>query len=532
MPKRVAVVGAGPSGLAALKELLDEGHQPTCFEQAAGLGGVFRFDEDAGVLYDSCRLTSSGLLTAFSDFPVPGDRIEQLTTGEYVDYLERYCEAFGLDRHIRFGTTVESVTPCHGGGWRVRAADADGRPSDERFDAVAVCSGLHQHRHCPHFPGEETFSGQILHSADYRRPHQFAGKRVLIVGAGESGADIVAEVADHAAETMLSLRRGVAVLPRKVRGHPNDHFTCRIGNSAAHWVFQTRNPEDNGKRKVYRTVFFPFALLDKCLEGLAGLVDRLRAFRPLLSVGRLGRGALTETRTSLRTRRLIKQLVEESGGTPHEQFGTKSDDFVKAMAAGRCRRSGPIARFEGRRVVFEDGSQFEPDVVILCTGFEVEVPFLHEQQAQASRYLHTFVPSIGASLAFIGFVRPAFGAIPPIAELQARWFALLVSGKAELPSDADMQASIEQLAAFRRSYFRAVRGRLDYLVDFTSICDQLAAMVGCKPTREAIRRESLRFRVRFYAGPFVAAQYRLLGTARQARDREACNHLPAGRPSS
>jgi len=203
--KRVAVIGAGPSGLVAVKELLDEGHHPTCFERANGLGGVFRFGENDGVVWESCRLTSSGLLTAFSDFPDPSGRTGHLTIGEYVEYLTAYAESFGITPHLRFGTSVESVAPHPSAGWKVRTRDAGGVREDQ-YDAVAICSGLHQHPHIPRFPGGETFTGSFLHGAHYRRPAQVEGKKVLVVGAGESGADVVAEVARNAAETVLSLR--------------------------------------------------------------------------------------------------------------------------------------------------------------------------------------------------------------------------------------------------------------------------------------------------------------------------------------
>jgi dimethylaniline monooxygenase (N-oxide forming) len=103
--RRVAVIGAGPSGLTAVKELLEEGHQPICFEKAASLGGVFRFGEDDGVVWESCRLTSSGLLTAFSDFPVTPEFSGHMTARQYVDYLTRYCAAFDVTRHIASART-------------------------------------------------------------------------------------------------------------------------------------------------------------------------------------------------------------------------------------------------------------------------------------------------------------------------------------------------------------------------------------------------------------------------------------------
>ena len=502
MAKRIAVVGAGPSGLVTVKELVEEGHQPTCFERAAGLGGVFRFGERDGVVWESCRLTSSPLLTSFSDFPAPADRVMHLRVGEYVDYLDRYCDAFDLRRHIRFETTVEAVTRNPGGDWTVRTHDVSGT-REARFDAVAICSGLHQHPHLPRFPGQETYTGAVLHGAQYRRPSQVASKRVLVVGAGESGADVTAEVAANAAETVLSLRRGVAVQSRVQLGKPKDLQISRLMNSTAHWVFQTRNPADDYKRRVYRWTFLPFLFVDKGLQQLSRF---LFDFLPLL------RGPdLAGIRANLRTRRLSLQLLRESGGTFNEQFGTKDDDFVRAIATGRCRRAPGIGRFDGPRVVFDDDSSFMPELVIFCTGFDTRMPFLDETLATAPRFLHTFHPQIGPSLSFIGFLRPAFGAIPPLAELQARWFALVQSGRAVLPSPGEMQQSIHDWTHFRAHFFLAVKGRLDHLVEHTLFCDELADRIGCKPTWRDIRRESRRFQRKFMVGPFVPAQYRLVG---------------------
>ena len=385
MAKRVAVIGAGPSGLATVKELLAEGHHATCFERANGLGGVFRFGESDGVVWESCRLTSSGLLTVFSDFPDPAGKVGHLTVGEYVEYLTAYATAFGLTPHLQFGATVESVTPHPSGGWLVRARDASG-PREEVFDAVAVCSGLHQHPRVPHFPGVESFPGTVLHGAHYRRPAQVRGKKVLVVGAGESGADVVAEVAKNAAETVLSLRRGVAVQPRNAFGVPRDYLTSRLLNSTSPWVFQTRHPDDEPKRRLYKMTFVPLVVLDKILQLLYRFFWE---YLPLLAAREAG-----EVKTNLRTRALTMELLAESGGTANEQFGTKSDEFVRAMARGQCRRVAGIAHFDGGRVTFDDGSTFEPDLVLLCTGFETRVPFLDPALASAPRYLHVFNPAV------------------------------------------------------------------------------------------------------------------------------------------
>jgi len=500
--KRVAVIGAGPSGLATVKELLAEGHRPTCFERAADLGGVFRYQDEDGVVWRSCRLTSSGLLTAFSDFPVSDAQAGHMPIADYVEYLRAYCAAFGVTPHLRFGTRVDAVLRHPDHGWTVRTIDANGA-HDERFDAVAVCTGLHQHPRVPRFPGQESFAGASIHGARYRGPGQVVGKKVLIVGAGESGADIVAEVAEHAAELVLSLRRGVAVQKRITYGRPGDYRTSRLSQSAAHWVAYTRNPKDDWKRNLYRIVFFPLVLLDKVLQ----IVHRAGwEYLPLF----WSRHA-SEIRANLATRRLTKRLLAESGGALTEQFGTKSDDFVRALARGRGRRAPAIARFDGPRVLFEDGSHFDPDLIIWCTGFEARIPMLEPSLADAPRYLHTFNPDVGASLGFIGFLRPAFGAIPPLAELQARWFALLQSGRRTLPPAREMRGAIASWNDFRAHVFRPVPPRLEHLVDHTWFADALAAEVGCKPSRRALAGESRTFRRKFFAAPFVAAQYRLVG---------------------
>lgn len=524
MPKRIAIVGAGPSGLVTAKELLAEGHSVVCFEKAAGMGGVFRFGETDGVVWESCRLTSSALLTAFSDFPMADAGSGHPPVGQYVEYLTRYAEAFDLLRHIRFGTAVEAATQDHdsGGRWTVRFRDAHG-VREETFDAIALCSGLHQHPHSPRFPGQDSFPGDVIHGAQYRRPSQVAGRRVLIVGAGESGADVTAEVAANARETVLSLRRGVAVVPRAMFGKPKDYQTSRLLNSPAHWIFQTRNPVDDGKRRAYRWTFLPFLFIDKALQ----LTYRyLWEYLPLVATPSLAR-----IRRNLATRRLTNQLLAESGGTVNEQFGTKTDDFVHALAEGRCRRAPGIERFEGARVIFQDGSEFRPDLVILCTGFETRMPYLDPAIADAPRFLHTFHPEVGSSLGFIGFLRPAFGAIPPLAELQARWFAQIQSGRLELPPIGEMRQSIDRSTQFRRQFFRAVRGRLDHLVEFTPFCDELASRIGCKPTWRDLKAESRAFRKRFVAGPFVAAQYRLVGPhAKPDLARNLIEALPVMHP--
>ncbi len=377
-----------------------------------------------------------------------------MRVGEYVDYLAAYCEEFRLNPHLRFSTTVESIVRGPEAGWIVRTRDAHGT-RDEHFDSVAICSGLNQRPVVPRFPGQETFPGEIIHGSRYRRPAQIKGKRVLVVGGGESGADIIAESAAHAAESVLSLRRGVGVLPRSSFGKPNDFQTSRLHNSPAHWIYQTRNPSDDPKRKTYRRIFLPFLFIDKGLQLFVRLFWRLP---PLFRTPNLH-----AIRTNFRARTLRRELLSMSGGTVNEQFGTKSDDFLRCLAEGRCRLAPELERIEASRVIFQDGSTYTPDVIIFCTGFETHVPILDNALTSAPRFLGTFNPAAGFSLGFIGFLRPAFGALPPLAELQARWFALVQSGRLPVPSETEMTQSIERWRNSRAHIFRAVRGLYAFL---------------------------------------------------------------------
>jgi dimethylaniline monooxygenase (N-oxide forming) len=527
--KRIAVIGAGPSGLVTVKELLDEGHIPVCFERAPDLGGVFRYDERDGVIWRSCRLTSSGVLTAFSDFPVTSTEREHMLAGEYAGYLGRYADAFGLRRYLKFRATVDAVTRTGLGDWIVRISINGGPAIEERFDAVAVCCGLNQTPHVPPVAGRDTFTGLILHGSQYRDAGMTAGRRVLVVGGGESSADIVAEVSPAAAETVLSLRRGVAVVPRRRFGVPYDFTLARLNHSPASWIAQTRHPEDEWKRHIYRALTLPLLPIEWIARAWTAVADgRAPLLRPRL-FGDGGDRAAVAAR--LATRQTVRALLAESGGTVLEQFGTKSEGFAEALANDRCRRAGSLARFIGPLAVFDDGSTFEPDIVVFCTGFENRMPFLDPTCRAAARYLHTFDPAIGGSLAFIGMARPAHGALPPVAELQARWFALIQSGRRLLPSAADMAADTARLIDDRRRHFRAVTGRLEHLVDYTAFCDRLAEEVGCKPTRADLRAETIGLRLRFFASAFVAAQYRLVGPhAKPALARQVIASLPVTHP--
>lgn len=487
MNQRVAVIGAGPSGLVCLKELLAEGHAATAFEASDALGGVFRSRRAGGRSYASMRLTSSNYVTAYSDFPPTESEPCHWRHDQYLAYLDRYATRFDLHRHIRFSTRIARIEP-HKRGWRVTSLGPSGERVED-YDAVAVCSGVVQHAHIPDCPGLNTFGGAVVHSADYHDAAPFAGKRVVIVGGGETAVDLANEISMVAERCHVSLRDGQWIVPRKVRGAPNDFHTSRMLHG----------------------------LPRPMLNGLS----RLRA-AALLGASRLPIvGRLVSPATALRAR-----LLHEAGRGCFAQFAVKSEAMIRPLLEGRCVRHGAIERFEPGAVVYRSGERAEVDVVVFCTGYRQSFDFLGDLTIDYGRlYRRCFTPEHAERLAFIGFARPAIGAIPPIAEMQSRWLALLLSGRRQLPGREAMRAAGAAELAARRAQFGDLADRLQALVDYAPYQDTLAAEVGCRPDLYAIARAEPRLAWKLFAGPYIGAQFRLGGphadpaTARATLDR-------------
>ncbi|MFM8890779.1 MAG: flavin-containing monooxygenase [Planctomycetia bacterium] len=224
-PPSWCVIGAGPSGLTALKNLLAVGIGAECLEREDGIGGNWRFGSASSRVFASTRLISSKSLTGFTDFPMPREWPAYPDHARCLEYLAAYARRFALTPHVRTSCPVRRVEPAAEGGWLVHAEG----PGPRRYDGVIVASG---HNHQPRFPEiPGLFSGTLLHAADYKSPTHpchVAGSRVLVIGGGNSACDIAVDVAGHAATTVLSLRRGYHGGPRYIRGRPADLRAARL----------------------------------------------------------------------------------------------------------------------------------------------------------------------------------------------------------------------------------------------------------------------------------------------------------------
>jgi dimethylaniline monooxygenase (N-oxide forming) len=424
---RVAVIGAGACGIAAAKALADAGLPFQCFETSDRVGGnwVFKNKNGQSSAYRSLHINTSRERMQFRDFPMPADYPDYPRHDLIARYFESYAEAFGLQRHIRFETSVERAEPRARGGFRLTLS----RGPAEEFDALVVANGHHWDPAWPDpsIPGE--FSGLELHSHAYidpDEPHALRGKRVLVVGMGNSAMDIACELGHPgvAEQVFLSARRGAWVLPKYAFGKPIDQN--RILPS-----------------------FLPLSVK----RALSELWYRLAVGRP------------------------------EDFGLPKPEHHidqahpTISPDLLTRLGSGDIIAKPALVRRDGPRVHFSDGSAAEVDAIIYATGYKVSFPFLAPRVAAPKDndlplFLRIF-PFERQDLCFIGLAQP-IGAVMPLAEAQAKLVAEMLSGGYELPSSAERRDRTARHRAEMFAHYVPSR-RHTMQLDFDQYMTELAA---------------------------------------------------------
>mmetsp|Transcript_41803 Transcript_41803/g.99158 ORF Transcript_41803/g.99158 Transcript_41803/m.99158 type:complete len:575 (+) Transcript_41803:83-1807(+) len=484
--KFVAVVGCGPAGLAAVKELKQAGFYPVAFDKHARIGGVWAWG------WDSLVMTSSSVHTAFSDFPPEGN-LRMWTRDEYWHYLEKYCTAFDLWEHIHTNTKVlkawREPPICEGTSnlWQVVVEGPLGKTT-WGCCALVIATGVNQVPTYPVYPGFETFTGKVLHTRDYRSDMDFTGKRAVLVGMGESGSDISYDAARQCAETFISIRKTAGwVVPRLRNSTPADIVTNRIlwglPRRAGPWLSRAMATGDSvlDRDEVIKEMGkYNFAVLEK-------------------GSNRLG---------------------------VYGTFGTKNTSFLKAMVKCGAKLKPEIIRLgPGKSVHFADSTVTEADVLLFNTGFRYDFSFIQPsaddvelkqalEDAKDVRNLWKKVlhPAVGASLCFVGFARPAFGSQPPMAEMQARLCAFaLGSNGAGLPPRDVMELQIELDRDRIQRQFGAEQ-RVRSLDDYVLYLNDVASIIGCHPgSIWWLALSSPRLAWNVMAGPHIVAQFRLRG---------------------
>ncbi|PVH94896.1 FAD/NAD(P)-binding domain-containing protein [Periconia macrospinosa] len=459
--KRVIVVGAGPCGLPALKEMLAGGHDATTFERASSLGGVFA----SSAMYHDLHLTLSNWAMAFSDFP--NKDLQCYPTGEeYLQYLKDYTSHFDLERHIKYNTEVISASLGENGKWVLQVREGTQRRV-EHADALVVATGAHQVPKA--LPGQLAgFSGRVVHSSNYSDAFRSEVKekqlRVLLVGGGESGADISADLGDLTSNTTVWLRRPNCFGPRYLVA---DHEMPQIKDSK-----QRRYPVNSflesattNRMSAAQNVFF------------YGFWRRLLWKLPILNK-KLSEACLDSTASAW--------LMNDQA-----TYVTKNQRMCEAWGDGKIEvLITPEVMARGRSVKFQmpDGrvQEREFDAIVLCTGYTAQFPWLKVKGFDPnprSWYLHCFPGNLGDKLFFSGYARPHQGGIPPMAEIQSRYVSLILKGERKLPKDYVARGYRDKIT--EREYY-SISPDLDSLVDWNAFLESVARRVGCEARLPAV----------------------------------------------
>ncbi|MEH0825675.1 MULTISPECIES: flavin-containing monooxygenase [unclassified Micromonospora] len=421
-PPSVAVIGAGAAGLAALKALADAGVPAVCFEAGDRVGGLWVYGSPGSPAYRTLHLNTSRRRTEFADHPMPAHWPDYPDHTRIAGWLADYADRFGLHEAVRLRHTVDRVVPEVGNRWTVHADGPDG-PVSVTVAAVVVANGHNRVPKPPVPPPPGTCTARQLHSHAYRGPEQLAGRRVLVVGGGNSAMDIAVDASYAAARTLLSLRRGVWVVPKHLLGRPSDTLNGALARRLP-WRLRQR---------VSQTM----------LTATVGPPTRYGLPAP-------AHGFL-------------------------QDHPTLSDGLLSRLTHGEIEVRPGVAGFDGDRVTFTDGRADEVDLVIWCTGYQVDLPFLDpallgDRPDALPLYRHVFHPDV-PGLAFVGLMQST-GAAFPLVEAQARLVAAQLAGTYALPDPARQHADIR--AELRAATERWGDRRPAMRVDFDAYLAQLA----------------------------------------------------------
>ncbi len=216
--KKYCLVGAGPAGLVMARALIKEGIPFDWYERNGNVGGIWDMDNPDSPMYDSCHFISSKYTSGFYGYPMPKEYPDYPSWDQIRDYIQKFADKYDLKRKVTFGVGVESAKPLDGGRWKVSLSNRE----SHIYEGLINATGVTWHANRPHIQGEESFRGKIMHSVEYRTASEFDGKRVLIVGAGNSGVDIASDAATHSEQAFLSVRRGYRFIPKYIFGVPTD----------------------------------------------------------------------------------------------------------------------------------------------------------------------------------------------------------------------------------------------------------------------------------------------------------------------
>jgi len=424
MPK-VLIIGAGWSGIYALKHCLEEGLDATILEARDHPLGVWHYSRLPGGVLRNTHATSSVPFTQPSDYPFPDDTPLFPHHDLIEKHMKNYIKHFNLEKHIKYKQKVTKVEK-QGDKWVVTANN-----KKHPYDFVIVATGLNSVPKIPHDSVYKKFTGKKFHSHFFDKKHkkELAGKNVLIVGGGETSCDIAQILCDDS-KVFLSIRNG-------------QWFQDRItGAYQASDIGYSRVTHLNALTWKYATTVFKKEMEFWWGKGGSGV-------------------------------EIWKPTTGYFNG-----FYNKSRDIVQSIAQGQIFPRKGVRDIKGKQVSFYEPKGWDKiDVIMFGTGYDYKkgLSFLDKKIVETPKYKHIFYPN-DPSIAFVGYLRPYLGSIPMLAELQSRYVAKVFTRKAEIPED--MNEVVEQEIEAQKKMFPK---HMPFLVNPFNYSDEIASKINAKP---------------------------------------------------
>ena len=396
--KHFGVIGAGAGGLCAARHLRESGLGVTILEMGSRIGGLWAYDNDSGrrPAYKSLRINSENKVSSYNDFPFPEGTQLYPDTEEMEAYFQAYADKFGLNDLIRFNSKVDAIEHV-ANDYLVKLQDG----KELRFDGLVVASG---HQCSPRHPEEvEGFTGDYVHVREYRVPDRYKDKRVLVIGPGNSGVDIAADICTVTDKTFLAARSPVLIMPRMMFGVPQSRILMKLERRWLPW--------------------------------------RIRIW----------------LRTMIT--RVFHGRMEQSGfRTPKTRTHPISHPtLISHIAWSRIKAKPGLESIEGQIVKFVDGTEETVDAIIAATGYETDLPFLPEDSSPIrGTHMHLYHRVVHVDmedLYFIGFFDATGGSNIRMMVDQSQYAAAMASGKIARPSRDQMETAIEADLAFQEKQF-------------------------------------------------------------------------------
>ena len=325
--EKYAILGAGPCGLGVIRQFSKKNIPFQAFEYHDAVGGIWNSENPLSTMYNSAHLISSKGMTQYDEFPFDENVADFPHNTKIKEYFKGYADKFNLSQNVRFNSIITSVTRNDDGMWTVSYKDRlTQEEHSDVFKGVVLATGLFNkgNENMPKWEGMETFPGEILHAANYKSNDSFAGKRVLVVGCGNSAADIAIDAVHRGKSVDMSVRRGYYFVPKYIFGKPMD---------TANGLLKGKIPFKI-KREIDK----------KILKWFAGDPVKFGFPKPDYNL--------------------------------YESHPVVNSYLLQHVGHGDINIVKDVKKFEGDKVHFSDGSVNEYDIVLTATGYHINFKYI------------------------------------------------------------------------------------------------------------------------------------------------------------